>query len=70
MLDQKEMDYQKISYQQIILLFGVLFFSLGLIGVIQIGLLEGQMEILPYSLIILAIGLLLLVIISIKKLEK
>lgn len=60
----------KISYRQLILVFGFLFLSLGLIGIIQVGLLEGVMETLPYSLIILSIGIILFIIMFIKKLEK
>jgi hypothetical protein len=59
----------KISTRQIILLFGFLFFSLGLLGIIQIGLLESLLGIVPYSLIILFIGITLLLIVIIKKLE-
>ncbi|TFG16637.1 MAG: hypothetical protein EU531_05785 [Promethearchaeota archaeon] len=60
----------KISHKQIVLLFGFLFFSLGLLGIVQIGLLEGVMETIPYSLMILSIGIILLIILFIKKLEK
>jgi len=59
----------KISTRQIVLLFGFLFFSLGLLGIIQIGLLESLLGIVPYSLIILFIGITLLLIVIIKKLE-
>jgi len=45
-----------ISNQQILLLFGFIFFALGLLGIIQIGLLEGLIEIIPLSLIILLVG--------------
>jgi hypothetical protein len=59
----------KISTRQLILLFGFLFFSLGLLGIIQIGLLESLLGVVPYSLIILFIGITLLLIVIIKKLE-
>jgi len=59
----------KISNRQITLLFGFLFFSLGLLGIIQIGFLEGVLAIIPYSLIILFVGVALLLILIIKNLE-
>jgi hypothetical protein len=62
-------DNWKISYRQITLVFGFLFFSLGLLGIIQIGLLEGVLEIIPYALIILILGIIFLIGILIKKLE-
>lgn len=52
----------KISNQQILLLLGFLFFSLGLLGIIQVGLLEGLIEIIPLSLIILIVGISFLVV--------
>ena len=59
----------KISYKQIALLFGFLFLFLGLLGIIQIGLLESLLAILPFSLIILLIGIVLLILVLVKKLE-
>lgn len=50
-----------------LLLFGFLFFALGLLGVIQIGLLEGLMEVMPLTLIILLVGIGLLIILLIIK---
>jgi hypothetical protein len=63
-------DNWKITYRQIALLFGFLFFSLGILTTIQIGLLEGSLEVIPYSLIILLLGIIFLIGILIKKLEK
>ena len=63
-------DNWKISYRQIALLFGFAFFSLGILGTIQIGLLEGLLEVIPYSLIILLLGIIIIIGVLIKKLEK
>jgi len=60
----------KISYSQIALLFGFVFFSLGILGIIQIGLLDGLLEVIPYSLIILLLGILFIIGVLIKKLQK
>lgn len=59
----------KISNGQIILLFGFLFFSLGTLGFIQIGILEGLSEILPISLGILLAGITLLLILLLSKIK-
>ena len=60
----------KISYREIIILFGFLFFSLGLLGIIQIGILENLLEIIPLSLTILLIGIVLLILTTIKKIQE
>jgi len=60
----------KISYSQIALLFGFVFFSLGILGIIQIGLLDGLLEVIPYSLIILLLGIVFIIGVLIKKLQK
>jgi len=57
----------KISYEQMLLLFGFLLFVLGTLGLIQIGILEGLTELIPSSLFILLMGisvLLLLLLIN------
>jgi len=52
-----------------ILLFGFLFFALGTLGVIQIGILEGLSEIIPISLGILLVGIALLLILLLRKIK-
>jgi len=59
----------KISNGQIILLFGFLFFALGTLGVIQIGILEGISEIIPISLGILLAGIALILILLLSKIK-
>lgn len=59
----------KISYIQIALLFGFVFLSLGILGIIQIGLLDGLLEVIPYSLIILLLGIVFIIGVLVKKLE-
>ena len=59
-------DNWKISNEQMILLFGFLFFALGLLGFIQIGILEGLSEIIPITLGIMLVGILLLALFLLK----
>ena len=59
-------DNWKISNEQMILLFGFLFFALGLLGFIQIGILESLSEIIPLSLGIMLVGILLLALFLLK----
>ena len=59
----------KISSGQMLMLFGFLFFSLGTLGIIQIGILDGLYEVIPISLVILLIGIVLLLIILLRKLK-
>ena len=59
-------DRWKISNEQMILLFGFLFFALGLLGFIQIGILEGLSEIIPITLGIMLVGILLLALFLLK----
>lgn len=59
----------KISNGQIVMLFGFLFFSLGTLGIIQIGILEGLSEVIPISLVILLAGIVLLLIIPLRKIK-
>ena len=58
---------ERISGEQMILLFGFLFFVLGTLGVIQIGILEGLVEIISISLVLLLIGIGMLVFLIIKE---
>jgi hypothetical protein len=59
----------KISSGQMLMLFGFLFFSLGTLGIIQIGILEGLSEVIPISLVILLVGIVLLLIILLRKIR-
>lgn len=59
----------KLSNGQIILLFGFLFFSLGTLGIIQIGILDGLSEVIPISLVILLLGIALLLILLLGKIK-
>ena len=59
----------KISNGQIIMLFGFLFFALGTLGVIQIGILEGISEIISISLGILLAGIALILILLLSKIK-
>ena len=56
----------KINSVHITLLIGVLFFVLGTLGLIQIGILEGLSELIPISSTILILGVIFLGILIMK----
>jgi hypothetical protein len=56
----------KINNLQVTLLIGVLFFVLGTLGLIQIGILEGMSDLIPASSIVLILGVIILAIIIIR----
>lgn len=62
-----------VKNQDVLLLWGFIFFTLGAIGLIQIGILEGVSELIIYAILLLFIGiiiLLALVLMDKKKLNK
>ncbi|MFX1556463.1 MAG: hypothetical protein ACFFC9_04350 [Promethearchaeota archaeon] len=62
-----------VKNQDVLMLWGFIFFTLGALGLIQIGILEGVSELIIYAVLLLFIGiiiLLALVLIDKKKSNK
>lgn len=67
------MSMDTIKNQDVLMLWGFIFFTLGALGLIQIGILEGVSELIIYAVLLLFIGiiiLLALVLIDKKKSNK
>jgi len=54
-----------IKFEEMLILWGFIFFVLGALGVIQIGLLEGLSELILLSLFLLILGILILLVVVI-----